>query len=236
MNKVQCVVGGGGVIGCAVARKLSKQWETFLLESCSKSGTQISSRNSEVLHAGIYYEKDSMKAKLCTSSVPKMYNFLSTRNIPYNNCGKLIVAVTAEDENQLDKIFKRAIDNGVHNIRYLTQNDVLYLEPTIKCFRALYSPSTGVFDSHAFLSALLSEAESRGCVPVYNCSILAVNVLSNSFARFQVKTNQGDIYCDNFINACGFGASEVARNIDRHDAQRVPDLYALKGNYFKLNG
>lgn len=244
MIKVKCIVAGAGTIGLAIARKLSQSYETLILEACNKFGTQTSSRNSEVLHRGIYYKNKSLKAVFCVESVPLMYDYLSSRGIPFRRCGKLIVATSPTEANELQVLYNKAISNSVSDIYHLSKSDVRAMEPNVECVGALYSPSTGIFDSHTFMLNMLADAESNGATLVCNCDVLGVSA-GTSFSttaepspRFVVSTSQGDIGCDIFVNACGLRSVQVAasEHADIHPSARVPPAYFLKGNYYKYSG
>ena len=249
MDRVTCIVAGAGSVGLAIAKRLSKRYETIILESCNTFGTQTSSRNSEVLHRGIYYKKNSLKATFCVDSVPMMYKYLSSRSIPFNKCGKLIVATSQAEYEELNNIYHKATQNGVMDIYFLTMDEVRALEPEVSCMAALWSPSTGVFDSYTFMQNLLADAEQNGAILVCDCRVEGVSsgdrlmraggVLQGQTApRFIVSTSQGPIGCDIFINATGLQAVQTAakQEGDIHPLARVPPSYFLQGNYFKYCG
>lgn len=236
MEKIKCIVVGAGIVGASISRKLSNRFETILLESSPNAGMHITSRNSEVLHRGIYYPKNSLKAKLCVDGVKKTYEYLRKRNLPFNQCGKLIVATCENDVNELHKLHQQAIANGVDDLKYLSKLESRYLEPNIECFSAIFSPLTGVFDSHAYLMSVINDAESNGCQVIYNCEVSSVKSLSSHNARYQVNTSQGVIHCDILINSAGFHANKVVSNLKHILKTTIPEIYGMKGNYFKLTG
>jgi L-2-hydroxyglutarate oxidase LhgO len=244
MSKVKCVVAGAGSVGLAIARRLSQRYETLILEACGKFGTKTSSRNSEVLHRGIYYKKNSLKAIFCVESVPIMYDYLCSRKIPYRKCGKLIVATNPAEAQELQSLYHKAVANSVSDIFHLSAADVKVMEPNVQCVGALYSPSTGIFDSHTFMLNMLADAEQNGAMLVCNCDVLGVtaganfSTTSDPSPRFVVATSQGDVGCDIFVNACGLRSVAVAASeeVAVHPLDRVPPAHFLKGNYYKYSG
>lgn len=243
MSKIKCIVVGAGSVGLAVARRLSQRYETMILEACDKFGTKTSSRNSEVLHRGIYYKKNSLKAMFCVESVPLMYEYLSSRNIPHRKCGKLIVATNSAEAQELQTLYLKAVTNSVSDIFHLSAAEVRAMEPNVQCVGALYSPSTGIFDSHTFMLSMLADAEQNGAMLVCNCDVLGVSAganfptFSDSSPRFVVSTSQGDIGCDIFVNASGLRSVAVAASVQGvlHPPDRVPPAHFLKGNYYKYS-
>ena len=170
-----------------------------------------------------------------------MDQYLKSRSIPYNRCGKLIVATTIEELIELEILEQKAISNGVINLKRLSKEDVKYLEPKVFCLGALFSPSTSIFDSHSFMSSILNDAECNGLITVYNCEVL--NVSYQSFQpQFTINTNQGSIQCDIFINSCGLNAPKINYFLSNNNQpllqinDRIPTPYFLKGNYFKYSG
>jgi L-2-hydroxyglutarate oxidase LhgO len=194
-----------------------------------------------VLHAGIYYQKDSFKAKFCVESVIRMNQYLLDRKIPYQRCGKLIVATSADELSSLDRLYEKAQRNGVINLQKISQLDAKAFEPEVYCVGALWSPSTSVFDSHSFLTSLVSESEDNGTNFVYNCQVMSVECHLDPSSRFTVKTSQGDVDTDLFINACGLDAPRLryqspSPSLASHLNERTPTPFFLKGNYFKYDG
>lgn len=235
-NRVAVVV-GGGAIGLSCARSLAHHSvEVFILERNKRIGMETSSRNSEVIHAGLYYPAKSLKANFCVRGKSLLYNYLESRRIPYNRCGKLIVACNNEEINTLETIKHRAQGNGVSDLRILDAEMVRSMEPSVVCKKALYSPSTGVFDSSSYMESLLGDAEERGARIVYNCEVLNVAVTSSTDTTpaFTIETTQGPISCDLLINSAGLQAIQVAKMIDKYPKELLPKQYFSKGNYFQL--
>ncbi|MEO6780189.1 MAG: FAD-dependent oxidoreductase, partial [Bradyrhizobium sp.] len=163
MDRVDCVVVGAGVIGLAVARKLAQAGrEVIILEAAEAIGTVTSSRNSEVIHAGIYYPAGSLMARMCVAGKRALYDYCRDHGIPHRNCGKLIVATTPSETEKLQSIRAHAEANGVNDLQALSGDTARALEPALNCDAALLSPSTGIIDSHAYMLALRGDAEAAG--------------------------------------------------------------------------
>src|SRR5213082_130262 len=173
MDKVECVIIGAGVVGLAVARRLAQAGrEVILLEAAEGIGTVTSSRNSEVIHAGIYYPAGSLMARMCVSGKQALYRYCRQHGIPYKNCGKLIVATTPNETEKLQSIRAHAEANGVLDMQTLPGEAARALEPALDCDAALLSPSTGIIDSHAYMLALRGEAEDAGAVCAFHTPLL----------------------------------------------------------------
>src|SRR5207248_5834710 len=163
MDRVECVIVGAGVIGLAVARRLAQAGrEVVVLEAAEGIGTITSSRNSEVIHAGIYYPAGSLMARMCVSGKWALYHYCREHGIPHKNCGKLIVATTPNETEKLQSIRVHAEANGVLDMQTLSGEAARALEPALNCDAALLSPSTGIIDSHAYMLALPGDAEAAG--------------------------------------------------------------------------
>jgi len=173
MDKVECVVIGAGVIGLAVARRLAQAGrEVILLEATEGIGTATSSRNSEVIHAGIYYKAGSLMARMCVDGKRALYQYCRDHGIPHRNCGKLIVATTPQEAEKLQSIRAHAEANGVDDLQTLSGTDARALEPALNCDAALLSPSTGIIDSHAYMLALRGDAENAGAACAFHAPLL----------------------------------------------------------------
>src|ERR1700716_2308760 len=173
MDRVDCVVIGAGVIGLAVARRLAQLGrEVIVLEAAEGIGTVTSSRNSEVIHAGIYYPAGSLMARMCVSGKRALYRYCVDHGIPHRNCGKLIVATTPKETEKLQSIRAHAEANGVFDLEILSGVDARKLEPELNCDAALLSPSTGIIDSHAYMLALRGDAEDAGAACAFHTPLL----------------------------------------------------------------
>lgn len=238
MEIVDTLIIGAGVVGLAVAAKLSKNTSnTLVIDKNTYFGEETSSRNSEVIHAGIYYPKNSLKAKLCVKGKEQLYRYSTERNIPFRRVGKLIVATNNEQESVLGNIISQAEKNNVYDLNVLSRSQALALEPQINAISALYSPSTGIIDSHYYMQSLLAETESNGASFVPLTELKSVEVLSDGF---MVQMNcQGEIYplkCHNLINCAGLHAAKVAKCIEAFVESLIPDIKFCKGHYFSYSG
>ena len=237
MEQVDTVIIGAGVVGLACARAFALAGrEVIVLESESAIGTGTSSRNSEVIHAGIYYPAGSLKAKLCVAGRSALYPFLAEHGIAHRRCGKLIVATETAQIAELEKIRARAASNGVADLRMLPAREARALEPQLVCVAALESPSTGIIDSHGFMLALRGEAEDRGAAVA-----LRSPVLSGSIREGNVELEVGGaeptrLRARSVVNCAGLFAQNIARSIAGFPGERVPPSYYCKGNYFSLSG
>src|SRR6201996_1047651 len=174
MEKVECVVIGAGVIGLAIARRLAQSGrEVIVLEAAEAIGTVTSSRNSEVIHAGIYYRSGSLMAQMCVAGKQALYRYCRDQGIPYRNCGKLIVATTPKETEKLQSIRAHAEANGVLDMQTLSGDAAHALEPALNCDAALLSPSTGIIDSHAYMLALRGDAEAAGAAFAFHTPLVA---------------------------------------------------------------
>ncbi len=235
MDSVDAVVIGAGVVGLAVARALAQRGrEVLILEAAGSFGTETSSRNSEVIHAGIYYPQGSLKARLCVAGRSLLYDFCEQYGIAYRRCGKLIVATSEAQLPELERIQEAARANGVE-LELLTQAQALALEPQLACEGALHSPLTGIIDSHAFMLALLGQAENRGATLVTDSRVTSMRLESEGVV-IGVNAEDPTLRARTVINSAGLYAAHVARLIEGFPAEHIPTPYFAKGNYFTLTG
>lgn len=236
MDQIQTVVVGAGVVGLAIARELALSGrEVVILEQADRIGAGVSSRNSEVIHAGIYYEPGSLKARLCVEGRARLYAFCASRGVGHRRCEKLIVATDDTQVAGLEKIERRARAAGVDDLRWLDRDAARALEPSLHCVRALHSPSTGIVDSHGLMLALLGEAEDHGAMLALLSRLEAVDRTPDGF-RLEVSAD-GDrmqLGCRELVNAAGLGAVSLAGRIA--DLPALPRPYLAKGSYFSLAG
>ena len=236
MDKVECVVIGAGVIGLAVARRLAQAGrEVILLEAAEAIGTVTSSRNSEVIHAGIYYPSGSLMARMCVSGKGALYRYCRDRDIPHRNCGKLIVATTAKETEKLNSIRAHAEANGVLDLQTLSGVDARALEPALNCDAALLSPSTGIIDSHAYMLALRGEAEDAGAVCAFHTPLLHARAAEQRIEIDAGGSAPMSLECRLLVNAAGLNAPAVARSIEGMPIELIPQAYFAKGNYFSCS-
>src|SRR5260221_252230 len=233
MDKVECVVTGAGVIGLAVARRLAQAGrEVIVLEAAEGIGTVTSSRNSEVIHAGIYYPAGSLMARMCVSGKRALYQYCSDHGIPHRNCGKLIVATTANEAAKLQSIRAHAEANGVIDLQILSGDAARALEPALNCDAALLSPSTGIIDSHAFMLALRGDAEDAGAAFAFHTPLLHARAAGGRIELDAGGSAPISLECTLLVNAAGLRAAAVARGIDGMPIDLIPPAYLAQGNYF----
>lgn len=235
-DKVECLVIGAGVVGLAVARSLARRGrEVLVLEAEDAIGTGISSRNSEVIHAGIYYPPGSAKARLCVEGRRKLYEYCESRGVPFRRCGKLIVAT---DEAQLPKlrtIRDTARANGVEDLEWLEADEARRLEPDLRCAGALLSPSTGILDTHAFMLSLQGEIEANGGAVLCRTPVTGGHVAGALLVRCGSGIDAAEIEASVLINSAGLHAQQVARLLGAPEPS-IPPLRYAKGNYYVLEG
>ncbi|MEM9062723.1 MAG: NAD(P)/FAD-dependent oxidoreductase [Pseudomonadota bacterium] len=234
-EQVDAVVIGAGVVGLAVARELAMAGrEVLILEREDMYGSITSSRNSEVIHAGIYYAKNSLKAQMCVAGKHMLYAYCRANGIPHNNCGKLIVACSGDELEQFDGIARRAWDNGVEDLRKITRAEAQDLEPELDCHGALLSPSTGIVDSHTFMLTLLGEAESQGAMLVLNTPVDSVGINGEGFHIRTGGAEPMELVARAVINSAGLDAPGLAQRMDGLPETAAPEQWIAKGNYFSL--
>jgi L-2-hydroxyglutarate oxidase LhgO len=236
MDKVECVVVGAGVIGLAIARRLAMAGrEVVVIEAAEAIGTVTSSRNSEVIHAGIYYPSGSLMARMCVSGKQALYAYCRDHGIPHRNCGKMIVATSEGETGKLQAIKAHAETNGVADLQPLTGEEARRLEPALNCCAALLSPSTGIVDSHALMLALRGDAEAAGAAFAFHAPLLHGKAHDDHIEISVGGDAPLTLECRLLINAAGLAATTVARSIDGMPIERIPPAYLAKGNYFSCN-
>lgn len=235
MNDIDTIIIGAGVIGLALARRMARAGhDVLVLEAEGMIGAGTSSRNSEVIHAGIYYPADSLMARFCVTGRHALYDYCESHGVPYRRCGKLIVATDADENAKLDAIRQRAAINGVDDLREISAAEAMALEPPLFCTGALISPSTGVFDSHAYLLSLKGEAEDHGAAFAFHAPFLRAARLAHGFRVDVGGAAPMQLVCRRLINSAGLNASIVAAAIDAMPASQIPPRYFARGNYFAL--
>jgi len=236
MDSIQCLIVGAGVAGLAIARKLATEgYEVLVVEAEDGIGTQTSSRNSEVIHAGIYYPTNSLMARLCVRGRAALYAFCREHGVPYRRCGKLIVATNDDEKTSLATMAKRAADNGVDDLRLLDASAVRNLEPALTCAAALLSPSTGILDSHLYMLALQGDAEASGASFAFHAPLRKAAAAQGRFVVDIGGRDPMTIGCNILINAAGLQAPAIARSIEGVPSRAVPNTYFAKGNYFSCS-
>lgn len=235
MDDLDCAVIGGGVVGLAVARALALAGrEVMVLEAEGAIGTGTSSRNSEVIHAGIYYPQGSLKATLCVEGKQLLYAYAEARGVPHRRCGKLIVATSAEQVAQLEAIRLKAAANGVDDLEQISAAQAVALEPQLRCMAALVSPSTGIVDSHALMLSLLGDLENAGGMLALKSAVTRADLEEGGIV---LTAHDGTrLRCRSVVNAAGLGAPDLARHFGGLATETVPTAHFAKGNYFTLSG
>lgn len=234
---VNTIVVGAGAIGLAIARALAVNGDDVLiLEEKPLFGSETSSRHSEVIHAGIYYSKNSLKATLCTRGKALLYDYCHQHAIEHRKIGKIIVATSSAQVDELISIKTRAQNNGVNDLQTLTDAQVSALEPAITAHAGLLSPSTGILDSHGYMLSLLGSAESHGAMIAYNATVQQIELRNEGFKVRVSGEDTLQLSCNRLINAAGHGACMLGNATQTLAQQHVPEARYAKGNYFRLQG
>ena len=236
MDRIDTVIIGAGVIGLALARECAlRGHETLILERAGRIGAGVSARSSEVIHAGIYYPKDSLKARLCVAGRERLYEFCARHGVGHRRCGKLIVAVGEAERAALDALAAGAAASGVELVT-LSAREARALEPELACAAALHSPRTGIVDSQALMLALLGEAQAHGAILSTGSTVTRV-LLGARGAQLGVNGCEPAVCAGRLINCAGIAAPAVARLMEGlPHAERLPRTHYARGNYFALKG
>ena len=236
-ERVDCIVIGAGVVGLAVARAVALSGrEVVVLEKADIIGSETSSRHSEVIHAGIYYPKNSLKAEFCVAGKKAMYAFCDGHGVAYNQCGKIIVATDEEQLPELERLKSNAAANGVDDLEWMTPAQVTEMEPAVFCVGALLSPSTGILDSHGYMLALQGDAEAAGTMIAFMTPVTGGQVMNDGIRIDCGGDAPMSLTADLVINSAGLWTQSVAATIAGIPAETVPPTYYCKGNYYTLSG
>jgi L-2-hydroxyglutarate oxidase LhgO len=236
MESVDAVVVGAGVVGLAIARALALAGrEVLVLEAEEASGTQTSSRNSEVIHAGIYYPPGSLKATLCVQGKELLYRYCAARGVDHRRIGKVLVAVDDAERSMLERYARVAAANGVP-LEALDAAGVARLEPAVRAVAGLWSESTGIVDSHGLMLSLLGDAERAGATLVTRAPVLGGSVEAGGLALRVGGADPLDLRCRLLVNSAGLGAQRLAMSLAGFPAACVPPAHFAKGHYFTLSG
>jgi L-2-hydroxyglutarate oxidase LhgO len=240
MASVDTIVVGAGVVGLAVARAEAMACrDVLIVEAAERFGTGTSSRNSEVLHAGVFHPPGWLKSRLCVAGRRALVRYCVERGIPHRRCGKLLVATDEEEQQLLATYAARAQANGLAGdeaLVPLSADEARALEPELRCVAALESPATAIVDSHALMRSLLADAEARGAAIAYRSPMTSAVATANGFRVATGGTDATEVGCRRLVNAAGLAAPELARRIDAYDPARIPRQYLTKGSYFTYRG
>ena len=235
-DRLDCVVIGAGVIGLAIGRSLALAGrDVVVLEAEAEIGMHTSSRNSEVIHAGLYYPQGSLKAKLCVHGKEMLYRYCRERHVPFENIGKLIVASHNAEMDRLREIRAQAEKNGVLDLQQIDKYEIREREPAIDADTALFSPSTGIIDSHSLMLSLQADIEAQGGVVLTNSRVIAICIRNEGF-EITLDETPDKFACTTLVNSAGLYAEQVARRIDGLDGAFIPATYYAKGHYFAYSG
>lgn len=237
MDEVDTVVIGAGVVGLACARAMAQAGhEVVILESENAFGTATSARNSEVIHAGLYYPTGSLRARLCVRGKELLYGYCASHAVAHRRCGKLVVACSDDELPRLDGVTRQAAANGVHDLQRLTEAEARALEPALACRGAVLSPSTGIVDSHGLMLALLGDAEAAGAMLALQSPVLRGEVVAGGVVLEVGGDGATRLRARHVVNAAGLQACRLARSIDGLDVCHVPTPHYAQGAYFSLSG
>jgi L-2-hydroxyglutarate oxidase LhgO len=234
---VDAVVIGAGVVGLAVARELAQTGlSVIVIEAAEGIGTETSSRNSEVIHAGIYYPAGSLKARLCVAGRERLYGYCESHGVPHRRSGKLIVATSDDELAGIEGLARKGAANGVDDLRMLNREETLALEPALACTGALLSPSTGIIDSHAYMLALQGDAEDAGAAFAFHTPFLSAHPMGGETLVRTGGDEPTELSTRILVNSAGLHASRVAHGIEGLAAAMTPETRYARGHYFVLNG
>jgi L-2-hydroxyglutarate oxidase LhgO len=237
MSDVECVVVGAGVVGLAVARALALAGrEVMLLDQAWQIGFETSSRNSEVIHAGLYYPPGSRKARACVAGKQKLYAYCAERGIPHKRLGKLLVACDEHEVAALEVVKKRAAENGVADLEWLEAAEAKRMEPALSCVGVYLSPSTGIIDSHALMLSYQGDAEAAGASVVLRTQVLGGEASGDGFALAIGGDEPATLTASMLVNCAGLHAPGLARRIRGIPEETIPHDYLCRGVYFTLSG
>lgn len=236
-ERIECVVIGAGLVGLAIARRLAMAGhEVVILESADTIGGETSSRNSEIIHAGIYYPKDSLKARFCVAGKHALYEYCPDHGVGHHRCGKIIVATSDDQMPELERLKQVAAGNGVPDLEWMTPADVEEMEPAVFCVGALWSPSTGIIDSHGLMLAYQGDAEAQGAMIAFRSPVLGGRLADDGIVLDVGGEEPMSLHAQTVVNSAGLWAQRVAAKIAGLSSNSIPPVYYCKGSYYSLAG
>lgn len=231
------IVIGAGVVGLAIARQMALAGhDVLVLEANESFGQETSSRNSGVIHAGIYYPPGSLKARCCIRGKQLLYDYCAQRHIPFERCGKLVVAVRASQHERLKDLRQNAINSGVDDLEWLDEERIRELEPDVRASAALFSPSSGIVDTHELMLTLLADLEAAGGTLITNSKVLGGKLVNGGIELTVDSGGISTIVAATVINAAGHGATEIAHGIADFPVSHIPKVYPVAGRYYEHAG
>lgn len=237
MIETQSLVIGAGVVGLAVARELALTGrEVLVLERASKIGTGTSSRSSEVIHSGIYYSPESVKARLCVAGRKRIYAYCRERGVPHRRTGKLIVATSPAEIPALHHYSELAALNGLGALRLLSATEANLVEPAVVCLGALHVLQAGIVDSHALMTALWGDLQRAGGEVVLACEVDRGQLRHDGFFELTIRDNDEPVICRELVNSAGLQAPDLAHRLDGCAIELAPKAYYARGHYFVMSG
>jgi L-2-hydroxyglutarate oxidase LhgO len=237
MHDTDVVVIGAGAVGLACAAAFARRGDdVFVLEAADGIGTGVSSRNSEVIHGGMYYPTGSLRHRFCVEGRRRLYQYMAERGVMHRKFGKLIVATSDAETKKIETIYKTGLANGVENMTLLDGRDAMAMEPQLNCTAAVMSPETGIIDSHGYMLALQGEIEDHGGVVVFLTPVVRIEAIGGGFRISTGGDQPGSITCRRVVNSAGLNAQNVARGMDALEAKFIPKQTLAKGNYYSFTG
>lgn len=237
MEKIDCAVIGAGVVGLAIARALALAGrEVIILEAEDTIGMHTSSRNSEVIHAGIYYPKGSLKARFCVEGKKLLYRYCRDRGVGHANTGKIIVARDASEIDAVGAYIDKARANNVDDLRWLSKRELEDMEPSVQCVAGVFSPSTGIIDSHALMVSLQGDAENAGATAVFRSPVRSGRVSPQGIVIEVGGAESMTVMCNALVNSAGLFAPQIAHTIEGVPEKTIPRAFFAKAHYYTLSG
>jgi L-2-hydroxyglutarate oxidase LhgO len=234
---MQVLVIGAGVVGLAVARAAARGGHAVIVaEALGAIGTVTSSRNSEVIHGGMYYPTGTLRARHSVTGRRMLYAYCAEHNLPHKKCGKLVVATNEAEFARIEAIAKQGAINGVEGLSFVEAKAAMAMEPALSCIGALYSQETGIIDAHSYMLALRGDLEDAGGMIAFNTPVLGATRKNGEWVVKFGGADAGEFAFDAVINCAGLGAQKVARAMEGYPEERVPPLFLAKGNYFSYAG